>query len=647
MRPLQIGQRTAKNRIVVTAHTYGLNDGTPVGVDAMAAYVLERLHGGVGVLVMGETSVETDTAGWGAARSDDSLLKLYRKVAQGAAETNAIVIEQLFMSGGQVWHEEARQALAPSGVPHTRSYVVPNVFATEQVWDAVELFTAGAARAAEGGLAGVEIKADQGKLVHQFLSSRYNLRDDDWGGPHISSRMTFLEEILKSIRRRFPDLLLGVRLPLMLNPAGFTPTDLSIDDVEYVASAISNAGLVDYVSLSAETNSTALGYLLGHADTATPTKAYRQAAAQVRARSSVPTIYAGSVVRVSEASSILLEGVADLVGMTRATIADPEIVAKTEAGTLDLIRPCIGCNDGCVGNTWYGRPIRCSVNPRTGRESVTPPVTDRRDPFSVAIVGAGPSGMQCALTLAQGGARVTIFDRQARLGGSLHLATRLPGKTQFRDLIDYFERALVQFENVDFRLSESVESLSQIEHEYSSVVLATGARSTIPAQFQGNPTATTDRSILATEDIWTGKSVIVVDGERHRDALSVAAWISDRGAKVEVVTPFDAEGLGLNPVTLTSALRGLKERGVNVTRWSEVVEIQGTRVKLFNQILGETEDRAAIDRVVFVCNSLPITIPGSDNKVLVSIGDARMELGLEAAVLSGDELARGLLRTHE
>lgn len=642
---ISVGGRVLKNRVVVTSHTYGLLDGTKAGVEAMCAYVEERLAGGVAALVLGETSIDGGGVGWGAASSGDNLIDFYQAISSIAAREGAVVIEQLYSPGGQVWHEEQHLALAPSSVPHSRSYVVPETLSAEDIRFRIAAFVRAASSVAAGGLNGVEIKADQGKLVHQFLAPRFNRRTDEWGGAEVGARARFLLEILREIRRSHPELILGVRLPLVLDESELQLGDLALTDLIKIAQLIDSEHLVDYVSVTAETNSTARGYWIGHPDTQADLSAYRSAAHLVRDALSVPLLYAGGVLTLDRADEIIRGGSADMIAMTRASIADPDLLRKHKEGRSSEIRPCIACNDGCVGNTWFGRPIRCSVNPHAGREALVRRIAltlaPRPSTRAVAIIGAGPAGLQCALTLAEHGVKSDLFEKSDRIGGQLILAQEIVGNERISEYINWMQAVLEKSSLVSIHFDTEVSPETLEAANYQEIVIATGSRPAMPEQFRYLPMCITDVELLTKPRSWEGSRVIVVDSERTRDALGVADWLATNGAEVEVVTPFDVEGLGLNPAVLVPRLFALRRWDIPVSRWSEVVRVDGRTVDIFDQISGGVTQRLDVDALVFVCNGIPARVSEQWRTRLA--GNAKMEGKLEDATRSGHDMAMEVL----
>jgi len=474
LQPLHLGrgkvEKTLKNRVIMPAHSYNLNndDGSP-DVDRLTAYVAARILGGVAMVVLGETYVPDPIFGdeqtWGAARISEKSLVAYGKIVRIAHENDCLIVDQLCHTGGQFGAEVdggvGNEAYAPSAVSHASFGAVPRAMTSAEVRAVVAYYANAAALAKRAGLDGVEIKADQGKLPHQFLSPLFNRRDDEYGPHGPNGRFKFMQDVLVAVRQAIGDeILLGIRLPCDTGELG----DLDFAQCRDNILKCVQTGLLDYVSVNGATNSTPRGYLVSHGDDtvvknvfADPSRSIR---AEVRKISDIPVFLATRIVTPADAEAVIQSQAADVVAMARANIADPEFVKKIWGGQESRIRECIGCSQSCVGNTWEGRTIACIYNPEAGHETKVPssatgwPATalaslamptpienlgfrNRIISPHYVVIGGGPAGLEATRTALQAGARVTLFDGSEQLGGSVRNWAQMDSRRTYQKIYEW------------------------------------------------------------------------------------------------------------------------------------------------------------------------------------------------------------------
>ena len=428
--PVRIGPVTTANRIVVPAHQthFPMEEGDLIG-DRYIAYMEERARGGAGLLV-----VEAGAVHPSAAR--DGLINAYlpeivpgmRRLAEAVHRHESLLFAQLSHMGNQdpgtsvldEWHALS----APSAIPSVVYGRVPKAMTREEIASVVEGYGQTAANSREAGLDGAEISAGHGYLMCQFLSPLTNLRTDDYGGS-LENRCRFAVEAATEVRRRAgADFALGIRLSFDegVGDAGLTP-EMS----EQVVSLLDGTGLFDYFSI------TGGNYHTGHEWVPSMGSGYdgNFAPDAERAKSAVSSgaaVAVASTIRTLErAAEIVDRGQADLVGMTRAHIADPDLVSKARAGRGGEIRRCVGANQGCLRRLFEHGMITCTVNPVAGRELTFGRDERKAERRKVAVVGGGPAGMKLAETAAQAGHEVVLLEREDRLGGQLLSPDGCPG----------------------------------------------------------------------------------------------------------------------------------------------------------------------------------------------------------------------------
>jgi len=534
--PLRVGPLMLANRVVFAAHlTNYACDGLPTGQHA--AYYARRAAGGAGLIITEEHSTHP------ADRPYEKLIQGYRpEVIPGYRRiTDAVhahgvpVLAQLNHNGGQSSGMYSRLPVqAPSPVPDPLFREVPKPVELEEIAEIVAGYARVARHCAEGGFDGVELQCSQSSIIRGFLSPATNLRTDGYGGA-LPNRARLLLEVVAAVRAAIgPGRVLGVRLSGdELIEGGFT-----LGESVEVARMAGATGAVDYINTTIGV-ATATLYMVVASMRAAPGYAMHVPAA-IRAAVDIPVIGAGRITDPRQADQALADGQCDLVAVVRGQIADPDFAAKARAGDAAGIRTCLSCNQECAGRVGRNRWLGCTGNPRAGHESVPlpPPATPAgRGPGAgrrVYVVGGGPGGLQAAVTAAERGHRVTLFEGAARTGGQAAVAARMPGRAGFgalaNDLAHQARRAGVRLET-----SHPVDAGFLRAERPDAVVLATGAVPVQPAWAHGHPRVVDVRQV-ADGSARPGGTVVVVDELGFHPATSVAELLADRGCAVQVIT---------------------------------------------------------------------------------------------------------------
>ena len=434
--PLTLRGVTLRNRIVSTAHgTYMASGG--LANDRIGAYHEARARGGAGLIICEAASVHETAIGAGryAAAHTDACIEPYRRVVDRIRAHGAAAFGQLYHPGrgdiaGSSDDGTVAVAYAPSALACERNQIVPRAMPRALVREVVEAYAEAAARMREAGFQGIEVMAHHGHLVSQFLNPRVNRRGDEYGGSQ-GARLRFLREVLESVRGRLDDdMPLGVRVCAdEMDEVG-----LNADEALSVCRAVEGTGLADYLSINLGSTSSARGGVHVVAPMALPPGYIAPHARAIRSAVDLPVIATGRIHEPRIAERILAEGAADLCGMTRAQICDPELASKAREGRADTIRVCIACNQACIGHGAKGAPISCIQYPESGREQTFLPRPRAARRLRVLVAGGGPAGLKAAAVAAECGHSVTLYEAGDEPGGQALIAARFPGRAEFRRL---------------------------------------------------------------------------------------------------------------------------------------------------------------------------------------------------------------------
>ncbi len=523
-----------RNRLVsLPAGTSLVQDGVPTIGDVEHT---ERLAaGGVGLIITGAAVVHPSSFprnGKLVAAYLEDVVPAMRHKAEAAHRHGAFIIGQLVHLGREGIGAEADvPAVAPSAVRTARDPYPPHVLTSDEIRDQVEAWGVSARHLEIAGLDGVEIHAAHGYLVAQFMSPTTNRRTDEHGGDLVG-RMRFLDEVVDAIRGATgPDFVLGVRLSAEEEVPGGT----GVDHCLLVAEHLTARGDVDYLSI---THGTRGSYVK---DSTGPDAVAVESAGRVRAATGLPVLVGQRIRDAGTADTVVRTGKADLVGMARALIADPELPNKSREGQLDQVRSCIGVNQDCRA---FDPHLHCAVNAEIGRGrhlGLTTPVDRPRD---VYVVGAGPAGLEAARVAALRGHRVTLYEAAASTGGALRLAAAAPHRAALLDVVDHLEREVRRLRvEVHFGAPISPDDMLEIRSMADDVVLATGA---VPGPA---PAAAAGRRVLSVEDVLAarapalaggGVAMVYDESDGFWPAYSAAESLARSGWSVHLTTALTA-----------------------------------------------------------------------------------------------------------
>ncbi|ALO91937.1 Putative 2,4-dienoyl-CoA reductase [Streptomyces hygroscopicus subsp. limoneus] len=465
MTPLDLGFTTLPNRVLMGSMHVGLEEAER-GFERMAAFYAARARGGVGLIVTGGIAPNEEGRPYegGAMLTTEAEAERHRTVTEAVHREGGRIAMQILHFGRYAYHQDL---VAPSPLQAPISPLVPRELTDADVERTIEDYARAARLARRAGYDGVEIMGSEGYLINEFIAARTNRRTDRWGGCY-ENRMRFPVEIVRRVREAVgEDFIVIYRLSML----DLVPGGSSLDEVIALGKAVEAAGVTII--------NTGIGWheaRIPTIATSVPRGAYTWVTRKLMGQVSVPLVTTNRINTPELAERLLADGCADMVSLARPMLADPDFVAKAAAGTPEAINTCIGCNQACLDHTFSGQITSCLVNPRACHETelvLAPTRLKKR----VAVVGAGPAGLACAVTAAERGHTVTLFDAASEIGGQLNVARKVPGKQEFDETLRYFRHQL-DAHGVDVRLETWVEA-GDLE-DFDEVVVATGVTPRTP-----------------------------------------------------------------------------------------------------------------------------------------------------------------------
>jgi len=672
--PFTLGHLTLKNRIISTAHApaYAEN-GLPL--ERYQRYHEEKAKGGLSLTMFGgASSVSPDSPpSFGQLQvGDDRIIPHFRALSKRIHAHDVACMCQLSHAGRRTRPDGGNwlPTLAPSAIREPAHGAMPKIIEQGDIRRVIAEYAAAARRCYEGGLDGCELLAS-GHLIGQFWSPLSNQRDDIYGGS-FESRLRFGMEVLDAIRRAVPDRFV---ISLRFTANEFLAGGITEEDGLAIATAHANSGLVDCLNVSGGANWTKAGVAETVPSMAFASGRFVELAGKVRRATGLPVLHAAGVADLATANYAVSEGHVDLIGMTRAQIADPHMVRKHLAGADETIRPCVGVGY-CIDRIYRGGDALCLHNPATGREQVLrhvpQPAKTRKH---VVIVGAGPGGLEAARLSAEQGHHVSVLEAQNEAGGQIILAARLNWRQGLIGITRWlFDRCLTL--GVTFRFNLFAEPDDILALHPDLIILATGGLPDMSSIEGAEKYGTSAWEILSGE-VAVAERVLVYDETGGQSGPSCAEYLANAGANVDVITPdrMLAEDVGVTNHAIH--LRNLYSAGVKIIPDTRLVRIgkngklikahltneysHAGEVRDYDQIVVEAGTHPLDDLYLGLCagsvnggqpdlkalmNAAPQpaidTVDGAQGRyALFRVGDCVSARGVHAAVLDAARLCVG------
>ncbi|MFJ6661264.1 FAD-dependent oxidoreductase [Streptomyces sp. NPDC091377] len=645
LQPFRLKHLTLRNRVVSTSHEPAFGeDGMPK--DRYRAYHLEKARGGVGLTMIGGSAVvspDSPPAFGNLLLYSDDIVPWLRRLADDVHEAGAAVMCQVTHLGRRTsnYAGDWLPLVSASALREPAHRSFPKA---AEAWDLDRIvadYAAAAVRCKEGGLDGIELEA-YGHFLDSFLSPATNHRDDEFGGS-LSHRMAFPRRVIRAVREAVgPDFVVGIRMSLNeAHPRGLTSDEALAAAEQFTADGI------DFISAIHGSIESDASLAKTIPSIGTPLGPFLDFTGEMKRRLAIPVMHAARIADVATARHALREGLLDLVGMTRAQIADPYLVAKVKSGQEDRIRPCVGASY-CLDAIYDSGDTKCIHNPSSGRELQLPhilsPTIGRRR--KAVVVGAGPAGLEAARVLGERGHDVVLFEASDQPGGQIRLAASNPRR---HDLIQIVDWRFLECKHlgVDLRLGTYAEAEDVLAEHPDLVIVATGG---VPNR---NFLTKGEGLVADTWDVMSGSvrpkgEILVYDdhgGYPAMDAVEVLSASPDVG--IEYVTPERTLAPDVGSMNSPAYLRAFAAHEVATTLAQRLRSVRRTGDGRLAAILyseyTEAETERLVDHVIVEHGTLPNDelyfdlVPGSTNLGEV---DVRALLAHEAQTVVRNEAGR-------
>jgi mycofactocin system FadH/OYE family oxidoreductase 2 len=593
--PIAIGKIVVPNRISFSAHLTNFADNC-LPSERHINYYAARARGGAGLIITEEQSVHP------ADLAYEKMIEAYkseaipgfRKITRAVHEYETRIFAQLNHNGNQSSGSISRlPVLAPSPVADPLFREMPKEMEAEDIHEVIRYFCRSAIHAREGGFDGIELQFGHSSLARQFLSPLTNFRADEYGGS-FENRLRFPRELITAARKAVgEDFTLGIRLCADEMAWG----GITLEDAKKIAKALETTGTLDFINLSLSTFYNL--YLVG-GSMHMPLGYAVPLAAGIKQVVRLPVFATGRINDPVLAEQILADGHADMIGMVRAQICDPNFARKSRNGRLDEIRYCVADNQNCYGRVALNRTIGCIQNPCVGREAEDdelnlPPTRWKK---RIMVVGGGPAGMWAAKVAAIRGHDVTLYEKKDNLGGQVSLAMKGAGREELGVVIRNEQNQLRRLK-VPIVLGREVTCDFILENIPDVVIVATGS---MPRK---NPVQGSDGSRVF--NVWEvfektaelGEKILFIDHDGGHQATSTIEYLAELGKTVHILTTAYYVGTDLGPTQdITLFRQRTSKLGVTVTTDFHVLEIRGTEIHGIDVYSNESRVFSDYDTIV-------------------------------------------------
>lgn len=616
-----------KNRIIMAPMNTNMASIGGFVTDRMIKYYTTRAEGGVGLITVEATAVSLDGKAWAHNLSlfDDKFIPAMTKLVQAVQGAGSKISIELNHAGRRAQTAiTGKPVYAPSPFPGINGQF-PNELSKEKIREIVTDFGRAAARAEAAGFDALTLHMAHGYLMNQFLSPYANKRQDEYGGS-IRRRVQFATEVLQAVKEST-----GNRLPIICRVTvdEFLEGGITIDEGVEIARLLVAAGadMIDVTAGTTETPNMTIapmsvpkGFLKGHAR-------------KIKDIVNVPVSVVGRISNPALAEEILREGMADLIVLGRPLVADPMWVQKAASGADENIMPCIACKQGCIGRTLKGLDIGCLVNPSAGREEYNKlkPIDKK---IKIAVIGGGVAGMTAAVTAAQRGHEVALYEAADRLGGQAILASAPPYKQEIASFFSFLIHQL-NIWNVKLHLNKAITNIEINQLNVDLIIAAVGAIPITPAidGLHEEERTLTAWDVLRGESL-PGHSVVIVGAGKV--GCETAEYLLDNGKSVTLIEMAAAPCTDMNEIDRLLLINRLNDKGVDIIVNARLLSVKNNRATI---LLGDLHQQLPYDLLIFAVGSRAREFDLSDTvKETFKIGDCIRPGNMLGAVKEGYEV---------
>lgn len=657
--PISVGPIIIRNRLVMTAMHLNYTPGGEV-TDRLIEFYRARSRGEAGLIIVGGAEINDQSAGWDSFLSikDDKVIPGLTRLTEAIHKEGGACALQLYNAGAYAFCGFLKQlpVLAPSEYDCAFSRVRTTAMTLTDIERVQMDYAKAAARAKKAGFDAVEVVV-AGYLIAQFLSPKTNQREDEYGGT-IENRMRFGREV---VRRVCAEVGADMAVSVRVGGNDFVPGCHTNKEARIFAKACQEEG-TDLINVTGGWHETRIPQITMDV----PQAGFAYLARGIKEVVTVPVVACNRINDPFIAEDLLQEGIADMVGVARGFIADPEFGVKARKGRYDEVRRCVACNQRCFDHVFQNLPVGCAVNPRAGREAETE-ITRTRKPKKIIVAGAGPAGCEFAAVAAQRGHTVKLYDKDLGIGGQVRCFASVTDKPEFLNLFQYYTAMFVKW-GVEVHTGVEVTPEMVAWEQPDLVVVATGAAPLRPPiETVGQPHVAQAWDVLKGT-ARTGRSVVVVGGGSV--GLETAVFLSSKGTitpsqlyfltfheaeapdelrdlmikgikKVTVIEMQSRVGQDVGPSTRWILMKKLRLRGVQTITGATMKDIQPGKV-VYTDTQGQDVEIPA-DTVVLAMGSRPEnSLAAALEKAVVPvqvIGDAAKPGKIGRAVESAFDLA--------